>query len=261
MQNDDLRYAEERYKRILETLHANERVEVSALANLFSVSTQTVRRDLAEMEKRRLLKRTHGGAVLPHHLARYDATLTERAGQQTDEKRQIGQVASTLIQDGETIMLDAGTTTLQVARHLYGKRNLTVVTNALGVCTALSDAPHLDLVVPGGEYLRSNHSLVGSMAEEAIRQFNFDRAVLGTSAIDLVRGVLCMPNLPEARLQKAIAAVTRSIIVVADHTKFDHSAFAVSVPLDHIDIIVTDEAIQPDHIAALEAYALTVITA
>jgi DeoR family fructose operon transcriptional repressor len=259
--NDELRYAEERHTRILDLLNRQGRVEVNLLAELFTVSTQTIRRDLAEMEKRQLLQRTHGGAVLPGIPTRYDAPFTEREVSHSEEKRRIGAAAAELVRDDETIIMDAGSTTLEVARHLRGKRNLTVVTNALNICGVLAGVNGIELYVPGGQYLHSNMSLVGSTAEEAIGRFNFDKAIIGTRTIDLARGYLCMPNLPEAQVQRAIIAAAQTVIVAADHSKFGHSAFALSVPLKSVDVVVTDHAIHPDHIAGLEAHQITVITA
>ncbi len=261
MTTDDLRYAEERQTHILDALHQDGRVDVNSLAVTFGVSAQTIRRDLAEMEKRHLLQRTHGGAILPTPSSKYDATFSERQTRHIQEKQRIGTLVSDIVNDGETLVIDAGTTTLEVARKLQHKQDLTVVTNALNICAVLSEAPGIELFVPGGQYLGSNRTLVGSSAEAAIRQFNFDKAIIGTSAVDFDRNTLCMPNLPEARIQQAIVSVAKTIVVVADHSKFGHNAFVASIALDHVDMVVSDAQLSVEYQQALEAFQITVMTA
>lgn len=250
-------YAVERQSRILELLRERGRVDVSVLVDEFGVSPATVRRDLAELEGNGQLRRTHGGAV-PAPNAEHDPSFEMRELVNVDEKIRIGRAVAALIQDGDNVLIDAGSTALQVARAVAGREGLTIITNSLSVCEALRDMKDGRLIVVGGEYRGQNHALVGSLAADTIRNFGIDKAVLGVSAIDLDRGVISTTSFAEAAFQKAAIEAAKEVVVVADYSKFGRSALCVISRLEEIDQVVTDVSVDDIHAETLKAYGVKV---
>lgn len=241
MRSFELQYAPERQARILDILTRLQRVEVNALATDLAVSAATVRRDLTELEVAGRLRRTHGGAV-PLHLREIDPPFSARAGRQVDEKDRIGRAAAALIEPGETVYIDAGTTAAAVARHLALFRPLRIVTNAANLCEVVAPAEEREIHVLGGQLRPENLSLVGPFADEAARRFIYTTAFLGVNAVDLDRGLITTPTQAEAALQRTVIEMAQRVIVVADHTKFTAPAAAVIAPLRSVLTIVTDDA-------------------
>jgi len=240
---------EERRARIRAVTDERAFISVHDLGLLLGVSEMTVRRDLDALVREGSLRRTHGGAVSLRAVP--NAPYHDRARSAVDAKWAIGEAAAALVQEGETILLTAGTTTAAMARALTGRQHITVVTNAYLIVPALAAEPGIRLIVTGGEAQPQSGSLVGPVAEQAIGQLRVDRAFLGTTALDTEAGIT-NGDLAEAALQRAVMRAARLIYVLADHTKFDKLSFAHVGPLAIATAILTDAGLDA---AMREAYA------
>jgi len=241
--------APERQALVLQHLRTHLFVDVQALRQELSASVATIRRDLTELEARGLLRRTHGGAVSVNQVT-LDNTNAVRAQSHAEEKARIAEIAAGLIVDGDAVLIDSGTTALEVARRIAGNPTLTFVTNGADVVMALAAAGARQIHVIGGEYVDINHSFAGPLAAEMVRKFNVDKAVLSVSSVDLKRGLICTQQPAVAAVQQAMIDIAQSVIVVADHSKFERTALSVIAPLDRIDHVVTGWEARP-HVVAL----------
>jgi DeoR/GlpR family transcriptional regulator of sugar metabolism len=209
-------------------------VHVGDLAESFGVSEMTVRRDLGRLASEGKLERVRGGAVE----ADAERPFAETAVEHFDGKDRMGAAAAALLHEGQTVMVDIGTTTLQAARHLRG-RALTVVTSSLAVYEELLADPSIELVLPGGVVRRNYRSLVGPLAEDALRQLGADVLLLGASAIDAEGGVWDS-TMVEVPIKRAMIAGAARVVLLADQRKFDRSSAMRICGLDAVDHIVTD---------------------
>jgi len=252
-------FPEERKRRILERVRSGGSVTVQDLSQAFGVSESTIRRDLRELEQEGLLERTHGGAVAADP-TRAEPSYAEKSDQNRAEKMAIARVAAGMVHDGASIILDAGTTTLEVARLLKDRRDLTVVTNSYPIAAELAEAPGVEVIVTGGSVRGTTLALVGPLAERALEQVNVDITFLGTNGIDLERG-LTTPTPAEASVKRRMIAAARKVVVVADSTKAGRVAFATVAPVSKMDMLITDRGMDPRLAGELMARGVQVLTA
>ncbi len=237
-------FVEERQRRILERLRHRGKVTVEELEGDFRVSAPTVRADLAALEARRLLRRTHGGA-LPVENSLYEPPYAERAVSHADEKRRIGRAAAEMVRRGETVILDAGTTTHEVGLALAAARKgITVVTNALPTAAALMEAPDVEVIVVGGQAQGRRRATLGPLAAEFLRPFRADRAFLGVSGADVRAGFTAV-DFDAVQVKRAMIEHAGEVIVVADASKAGQAAFAHVAPLAAASLLITDTGL-PD---------------
>lgn len=252
-----------RHDRILEFLAAKGVVEVAALAEALGVSAVTIRTDLDALEKRRLVRRIRGGAMAVHP-ARFERPLDLPSQSFAEEKRRIAEAAATLVHDGETIILDNGTTTLALARALPpGLTDVVVVTNGLDIATALQDHPGVTVIVTGGRLRQGGgaagvRSLISPFGTNLLREINADVAFLCCAGVDPARG-FTNGNWEEAEIKQAMIAAALRVIVVADHGKIGHVGSVRIAPLERVDMLVTDGFAPAADIQALEAAGLRVL--
>jgi len=232
-------FQEERHRQILTILEEDGRATVEALSQQLGVSAATVRRDLSELEKQGLLRRTHGGVLALSGTA-FEPSLGEKSGEQMEEKRRIATAAASLVRDGETIILDAGTTTLEIARVLTSRRDITVVTNSLPIAAELAATEGVHVILTGGDLRKNTMALVGPATEAFLKKITADRVFLGTNGVSPERG-LSTPNLLEAATKRAMLGAATEVVVVADHTKLGRVAFAHVADLSEVDRIVCSE--------------------
>jgi DeoR/GlpR family transcriptional regulator of sugar metabolism len=230
--------APERRLSIIDAVERRGRVLVSELSARFAVSEMTIRRDLEALEHAGAVSRVRGGAV-PAQSQAYEPPFALRASRNLERKQRIGRAAADLVHDGETVILDAGTTTLEVARALRGRRNLRVLALSLRIAGVLVDEPGVTLMISGGTARAGEHSLTGSLAEGAFADLSFDTLVLTTGGIDLDGGVTEY-NLDDAAVKRAAFASARRRIAVADASKLNKTAFARICTIDELDVLVTD---------------------
>lgn len=247
--------AAERQARIAHLITHQKTVTVAELCKAFAVSDMTVRRDLQYLEGEGVLIRTHGGAVA--NTAGQDAEFDVREQVQIGEKEAIARVAANLVHAGDTIILDAGTTTARLAHYLHGKSGLTVVTTSLHVLRELGGDEQIALIATGGTVRQATLSFVGSWAEEMLSRFHADILFLAATAIDLERG-LFNSNVYEIGVKQQMIQSAQRVILLADHTKFGNQSMAKIAGLDAVDCIVTDREVAPEIPIALRAHQIEV---
>lgn len=246
---------------ILDEINARGEVWVADLSKRFKVSEVTIRNDLAQLEKQKMLIRARGGAIKIRfeHIG-MDSPLEEKMRQHYPEKQKIGRVAAKLISDGDTIILDSGTTTAEIARNLHHLNDLTVITNALNIATILAENYDFRVFMAGGRLRKRSFSLVGSMTEENISKYYCDKLFLGVDGIDRQHG-LSTPNVEEANVNKVMIDIAEKVIIVADSSKFFRRRFASIAPITKIDTLVTDSGISDQDKQMLEQSGIKVIIA
>ncbi len=248
----------ERERSIFEMIAASGEATIAHLSRHFQVSEMTIRRDLAALERAGLVKRTHGGVTSAVSLS-YEPPFAIRSQQRGDSKQRIGHAAAALIEEGETVILDVGTTTNEVARALKGRRNITVFTPSLHIANTLADEQGIALVVSGGTLRRGERSLVGDLARRAFDGFVFDKFVMGIAGLHPVYG-LTEYNTDDAQVKGAALAAARECVVVADSYKIGRIAFARICGIDRVDNLVTDDT-APDKLEELRALGVNVTIA
>jgi len=240
----------ERRHRILEILRDQGRATVDDLASRFATSQVTIRTDLATLEAAGALERTHGGALLRREDD--DQPITVKQTRHHAEKVRIAQVAAALIRDGETIILDSGTTTAEIAKQLrrLEVQSINVITNALNIAMLLADVPSVRLIMPGGILRPESNSLSGHMAEAALANLQADRLFLGADGLDPERGVMT-PHLPEAHLNAQMIAISRQVIVVADSSKLLRRNISLIARVEQLHMLITNAGANPDVVSEL----------
>ncbi|ODN69961.1 DeoR/GlpR family DNA-binding transcription regulator [Methylobrevis pamukkalensis] len=240
-----------RQQRLVELLAERGQVTVAELVTLFEVSRDTIRRDLDLLEQRGLLLRTHGGAVRNDALVRVDSSIAQRMDAQADAKRRIGARAAALVRDGETLILNGGSTTCYFAAALGERRDLTVITNNLRLPPAVPEAAARAIHILGGAYWAVSQVTLGPVGFPQVVGINADTAVLGVTGIS-DRGP-SMGVIEEAAAAAAMIDVAARTILVADSSKLGVTAFAAVAGFSRIDVIVTDAEPPPAITAALAA--------
>jgi DeoR family transcriptional regulator of aga operon len=243
---------EERRQKVLDLLEKQGRVTVVELVKRFGVSAVTVRADLDALSRTGAMLRSHGGAL-------------KRSGAQQDvlhhgEKVRIGNAAAQLIRDHDIVMLDSGTTTAEVARHIkfLKLKSLTVVTNALNIAMELANLPHVRVIMIGGILRQMSYSLVGPHAEQTLKGLNADKLFLAVDGLDPEIGLMT-PDVLEAQLNAMMIKVSREVIVVADSSKFARRNLSVIATLDAVHKVITDDKVDPETVAALRARSIEVL--
>ncbi|MFG2886040.1 DeoR/GlpR family DNA-binding transcription regulator [Streptomyces sp. NPDC048297] len=247
-------FAAERRQLILEMVRANGAVSLRELARVVQTSEVTVRRDVRALEAEGLLDRRHGGAVLPGGFTR-ESGFPQKSHLATAEKTAIADLAAGLVEEGEAIVVGAGTTTQELARRLARVPGLTVVTNSLLVAQALAHANRVEVVMTGGTLRGSNYALVGSGAEQSLQGLRVSKAFLSGSGLTAERG-LSTSNMLSASVDRALVQAAAEVVVLADHTKLGTDTMFQTVPTDVITRLVTDEPPTRDDRAGTELQAL-----
>ncbi len=249
----------ERWERILDTLAQTlGEVPVQKLAEITNVSVATIRRDLGRMAERGLITRTRGGAYCQRRVWKAPS-LAESRGTNPEYKEAIGRSAASLIRPGDSVFIDGGYTTYQVARHL-SVSPLIVATNALDVANILFGRPDVTLILLGGELNGSIGAAQGAMTETTIRELYMDKAVLGADAVSLNAGV-ATPILNVTRTKRCMVEQAREVIVVANHSKVGATAMYIAFPVERVHTLVTDEKADVDLLRGLRARGVRIIVA
>lgn len=249
----------DRRARIIEELQQEGKVDVSILSRAFGVSEVTIRNDLAHLENKGLLIRTRGGA-LKQELVGVDLALSEKRRRHLKEKQRIGKKAASLIQNGDTVILDSGTTTMEIVHNLTHHSDLTIITNAINIAASLAGKPNCKVIMLGGLMRDKSLSLVGSLAEENLKNYSCDKLFLGVDGIESGYG-LSTPNMEEAHLNRIMIDVVKEVFLVTDSSKFLRRSFAFISPIDKIDTVITDEGIPEQERKAITDSGVKVIIA
>lgn len=247
-----------RHTEILDIARREGRVTVEGLAEHFSVTHQTIRRDLSELADNGRLERVHGGAVLPSGIT--NIGYEDRRALNEGGKAHIARACAELIPEDVSIFINIGTSTEAVARQLIHHRNLLVVTNNINVANILAANPDCQVIVTGGTLRRSDGGLVGDLATQTIMQFKFDLAVIGCSAIDQ-EGDLLDFDIQEVNVSKSIIRQARKTYLVADHSKFQRTAPGRITSLADVDVFFTDAPLSPGLTAQCGDWGTEVVVA
>ena len=234
----------ERKRKIISLLEERNSVLVPELSKIFSVTEETVRRDLEKLEVEGFLKRTYGGAVINDRI-NSELPLKIREVTNISGKRSIGIKVAEYIKDGHTIMLDSSSTALQVAERIKHKKRITVITNSIKVVSELATARDCTVISTGGTLREKSMSFVGNLTEDSISNFNVDVSVICCKGIDIQKGITESNDL-EAQVKKAMMQSADKTFLVADYTKFDKISFIKMFKLEDIDMIFTDKKLSPE---------------
>lgn len=233
--------SEPRRRRILEWLQEEGSARVRELAGAFRVSEATIRQDLERLENDGFITREHGGAYL-NSIAPQTGTMTLHHQENMDKKRRIGALAASLVKDGETLILDAGTTTTEIATRLTSRRDLTLITNALNIAIILGSVPSFAVHMPGGQFKSPTLSLSGDKSVEYFRNIFAGKLFLATAGVALDAG-LTYPSFADLQLKEAMIKAAAHVYLVADSTKINRSSFTRLGSLDVIHSFITDDGI------------------
>jgi DeoR/GlpR family transcriptional regulator of sugar metabolism len=237
--------ANQRRDKILELLQEDGSAKVLNLAKLFKVTEVTIRQDLEKLEHEDLIIREHGGAYLKN-VKDQVGTFSLAHQENLDKKELIAAKCLDFIESGDTIILDSGSTTTEIAKKLKGFKNLTVITNALNIALMLGVEPGIEVIVTGGEFKPPTLSLTGQKAADFFKGLNVQKLFLATAGISLKAG-LTYPSISDLVVKKAMIEAAETTYLVADSTKMSKAAFASLGALSLIDYIITDSGIDKKH--------------
>ena len=254
-------YPEERQQAIAATVMSQGRASVADLAQAYDVTTETVRRDLAVLDRAGLLRRVHGGAVPVRALHLVEPSVDERESTRAGHKHAIASAAAEFIpQSGATVLFDAGTTTARVAALLPPDRELLIVTNSVPIAARLASLTSVSLQLLGGQVRGLTQATVGERAVGMLESLRVDIAFIGTNGISVRHG-LSTPDPGEAAVKRAMVACANFVVVVADSSKIGREEFVSFAPIDRVDVLVTDSEITPQDRAALTEHGVDVVVA
>lgn len=251
-------FVEERKAAIVDYVKAKKKAGVAELCEKFGVSSATIRNDLRDLEQNRLLVRTHGG-VMVQGQARFEPAAADKSVQHAEEKRAIALAALRRVEDGDTLILDTGSTTLELAKLLDQRKNLTVLTNDLAIAALLEGHPSATVHLVGGVLRKGFHCTVGSGAVEALRNLTVDKAFMAANAFSPEKGA-STPDLNQAELKRCMVAMATKVYFLIDSSKFGRNSFACFCSPEQIDCLVID-AIAPEDRERLEEGGMEVLEA
>lgn len=249
----------QRRQKIFELIREDGHAKVLKLSKIFKVTEVTIRQDLEKLEEEGLVVREHGGAHLK------DIGLSVRniellSKENMPEKEAIARKALEFINDGDTIILDSGSTVTEIAKLLSGYKNLTVITNALNIALILGEVPEINLVLTGGEFKAPTLSLTGQKAADSLEGLHVDKLFLATAGITLKSG-LTYPSISDIVVKRAMIESANSVYLLADSSKIGRSAFASLGALSLIDYLITDSKIKKEDIALFSRNDIKLIVA
>ncbi|SFE98810.1 DeoR family transcriptional regulator, aga operon transcriptional repressor/DeoR family transcriptional regulator, myo-inositol catabolism operon repressor [Paenibacillus catalpae] len=253
--------ASQRRNVIKEMLLEERSVKVVDLAKHFNVSEETIRRDLLQLEQEGFLEKNYGGAVLAEELQQTMSIVppvNQRKFQYYEEKDAIAKAAASLIKESSNIILDSGSTTWCVARHLKQVPDLTIVTNGINIAEECSANEERSIFLIGGKLIRKSMCLVGPQAEDELRKYDAHYAILGTSGISMRRGFMSS-DLYEAQVKRAMISAAQKVIVVADHSKFLKNGFVSFSAFQEIDVLITSELADMAVMHEIEQHGVQII--
>ncbi len=247
----------ERRAKIIQMVSEDRIVKVCNLVSLFNVSIETIRRDLEYLEKKGYVNRVYGGAVVKSMYG-VEPEYSLREVKHYTEKVAIGKVAADLIDNGDTVIIDVGTTTLEFAKHIKGKKKITVITNAIQIAMELVDDSNIRVIMIGGDLRSGEYSTSGFLAENCINVFNIDKAILGVGGLTPGRGITDY-HIEEGNLRRAFVERSEKIIALADYSKFGVTAMNNVCPTSRINTVVTDSKAPQKMLSEIKALGVNVI--
>src|SRR6201996_1617626 len=230
---------DERRQHILELIQSQGRALVSDLSEQLNISQITIRKDLDYLQSKGVIQRSHGGALRVQSSALIDPTLQEKQKHNLREKERIAAAAAKMVEEGQCVILDSGTTTTAVAERLKRFKHLTIITNAVNIAAELAGTD-LEVILVGGTMRKNSFSLVGPLAEDNLEEMHADILFLGVDGFDLEVGITT-PNLLESRVNRAMVKAARHVVAVCDSSKFNRRSLSRIVPPGAIHHVITDQ--------------------
>jgi DeoR family transcriptional regulator of aga operon len=250
---------EERRDGIIQWLQADGKVLVKELSKRFKISEVTIRTDLIELQKRGLLRKSHGGAVLPAP-GGGDPKLREEFRAHSAEKVRIGEAAAELIRNNETIILDSGIITQEIAKRIKNRQNLKIITNGVNIAMELVGVGGVQVILLGGVLRSNSFSVVGHFAEDMLKHLNADKLFIAADGCAMDFGI-STPNMEESRVNQAMVTISREKYLTADSSKFGKSSLSRIGSLWDMTGVISDEGLSEEFRAEIEAHGLNLILA
>ncbi|HDQ14517.1 MAG TPA: DeoR/GlpR transcriptional regulator [Sediminispirochaeta sp.] len=248
----------DRQARIQKMIQEKGIVKVGELSKLFGVTELTIRRDLDVLEAQGILDRTHGGAILRHRV-RIEPLYSEKDQIHREEKELIGRAAAKFVEEGDTLLINTGSTITHVLQNLSGTQ-LRVITSNAGAVVQVKD-PNIELILTGGVFRRQSNSLIGGFAQSILQQVCGSKAIIGIDGVSLQFG-LTTPIYQEAEIGRTMIERTQGpVIVVADHSKMGVVSNFVTAPISSVSMLITDSKIEPDFVKELQDRDIEVVIA
>ncbi|CAH1213651.1 Glucitol operon repressor [Paenibacillus allorhizoplanae] len=247
---------EDRRMTILNHLEMEGKVQVHHLSELLTVSTETVRRDLDRLEKEGKLRKVYGGAV-KMRMEMVEPPFLNRVQMMKPEKAAIGKLAASLVQDGETIMLDNGTTTIEIVPFLNDKTNVTLITNSIPILNLAMETFRGRIIFAGGEVNQECRAVTGTLTDQLLDQFKVNKTFISASGISLTDGITDF-HLAEAVISRKMMQRAEECILIADHSKFGLSTFARVAKLEEISMVITDAGCPKEWVDTIEELGIEV---
>ncbi len=250
---------QERRNRILDYINKNQKADIKELSELLNATEITIRRDLIELEKKKQLIRTHGGAILNEQKKSVwqTSSIYNRLERNREKKERIAQFSATLIRDDESLFIDGGSTNQILAPLVKDRRNMLFVTNSPDVADILLENEENRIIQIGGELTRDTHLTIGPDAEDNIRKYYVDKCITSVSGID--PNVGCYAAIPsEASMKRTLVSHSRETILLVDSSKFNRKAFCLAFDLSDVSTVVTDSDTPKDEIEKLRDRGITV---
>lgn len=248
---------QQRQDQIMRWLEENDTMLVSVLAEALDCSMMTIRRDIDELEQMSLVKKIHGGVMI-HKQDGKQPSFDRRIVENPTEKDRIGKAVARMIKNGMSVFFDAGTTPLKVAKMVPADIAITAITNSLMTAVELCTKPNITAIMLGGELHHSSFSAVNNIALDIAGMFKTDLAIISTKAVDVESG-LYETTLPLIEIKRTIVRQASKVILAADYSKFEERAMCLSVDMDDVDVIVTDNKIEQVYVDKLRAKGKEVV--
>jgi DeoR family transcriptional regulator of aga operon len=253
--NNNVVFREERLEKIIALLEKEDRLVTKNLPEILNTTSVTIRKDIAILEQRGLLKRTHGGAIKPRKLF-HGLALNEKEKLNLEEKIRIAKKAAKLISEGDTIILDSGSTTSFIAKEIKHMKGITVITNAINIVSILLNSD-IDVILIGGLLLKETSTLVGPLADDVLRKISADKLFIGVDGIDFEVG-LTTPNILEANTSRVMMEMSGEIILVVDASKFGRRSLGVISKVSEVNSIITTKKLSGNELKKFADYDVEV---
>jgi len=232
-------FAEERRIKIVDLINERQKITVDDLCDVFGVSSATIRTDLRELQRAGLLTRTHGGAIQKTKMG-FELNAKQREVQHLRQKQRIANAALALIDNGDRVILDTGTTTLELAKLLHERQNITVITNDLEIAGVLEEIENIDVIVMGGILRKRFHCTIGIQGRDTCSGLTVDKAFMGVNSLSVDKGATT-PDVGQAETKKMMIGIANRVILLCDSSKVNKVSFAQFATTDQIDTIITDD--------------------
>jgi len=253
-----LKFRNERREKIMGLLLANRRMSVEELSRQLHVTGATIRADLEALHRQNRVLRTFGGAVIPQEANLSEMPTDVRLRKQVPEKQTIGRAAAALVQDGMVVALDASTTSLAMSYFLKNRKSLTLITNSLLIASHLVDAPGVNVILPGGTLRHESSSIVGPESVDFLSRMEAELCFMGVHSLHITKG-LGEVSQTEMEVKRALASISRKVVVLADSTKWNRVSAAYFWPLEKVDTIFTEGEISKEIKGSLKSTGIKLV--